>query len=195
MLDPETRYLAVLGYPIKQSLSPLIQNHWFKQQKLNCAYLALEVAQKNLKLAIDSLKAFKFVGFNLTAPHKTEIIQYLDYVDKPAKTIGSVNTVAIREGKLYGYNTDYSGLEADLKYKNVNLKNKNIFIYGAGGVSRSVIYICKHLGAKNIFLANRTHKNALALADKFHIQPITQDEAANYLEKSDVIFNASVCVL
>jgi shikimate dehydrogenase len=195
MLDPETKYYAVLGYPIKQSLSPLIQNHWFKQQKLNSAYLALEVQPKNLKEAIDALKMFGFQGFNLTVPHKTEVMQYLDFIDKPAKAIGGVNTVAIREGKLYGYNTDYSGLEEDLKHKNIHIKGKNIFIYGAGGASRAVIYTCKHLGAKNIYLANRTYKNAVSLAEKFHVHPITQEESAAHLEKSNVIFNASACGL
>jgi shikimate dehydrogenase len=195
MLDPETKYLAVLGYPIKQSLSPLIQNYWFKQQKMNCAYLALEVLPKNLKNIAESLKLLGFVGFNLTIPHKTEIIPYLDFVDKPARAIGGVNTVAIKDGKLYGYNTDYSGLEADLKSKNVNIKGKNVFIYGAGGASRSIIYVCKHNGAKNIFLANRTYKNAVALAKKFHIQPVTQDQTVDYLAKADLIFNASSCGL
>ncbi|MDR2772352.1 MAG: shikimate dehydrogenase [Elusimicrobiota bacterium] len=195
MLNPETKYLAVLGSPIKQSLSPLIQNYWFKQQKLNCAYLSFEVAPKNLKSVIDSLKMLGFVGFNLTVPHKTEIMQYLDFIDKPAKAIGGVNTVAIREGKFYGYNTDYSGLEADLASKNIGIKNKNVFIYGAGGASRAVIYTCKHGGAKNIFLANRTYKNAVTLAKKFHIQPITQDETDDYLAKADIIFNASLCGL
>ena len=195
MLDPETKYFAVLGYPIKQSLSPLIQNYWFKQHKLNYAYLGLEVHPKNLKTIIESLKIMGFLGFNLTVPHKMEIMRYLHYVDKPAKAIGSVNTVSIKEGKLYGYNTDYTGLEADLKQKNLSVNGKSIFIYGAGGASRAVIYLCKHLGAKNIYLANRTYKNTLAVAKKFHIQPITQDEANKYLEKADIIFNTSACGL
>ncbi|MDR2860755.1 MAG: shikimate dehydrogenase [Elusimicrobiota bacterium] len=195
ILDPETKYFAVLGSPIKQSLSPLIQNHWFKQHKLNCAYLALEVNPKNLKMAVEALKSFGFLGFNLTVPLKTEILPYLNYIDKPAKAIGGVNTVAIRDGKLYGYNTDYSGLEADLASRNVSIKGKSVFIYGAGGASRAVIYTCKHQGAKNIYLANRTYKNAVAIAEKFHIQAIKQDETADYLEKAELIFNASSCGL
>ncbi|MDR2709485.1 MAG: shikimate dehydrogenase [Elusimicrobiota bacterium] len=194
-LDPQTKYLAVLGSPIKQTLSPLIQNHWFKQNKMNCAYLALEVASKDLKVAVEALRAFNFVGFNLTVPLKTEVLPYLNFIDKAAKTIGGVNTVAVRDGKLYGYNTDYLGLDADLKSKNILAKGKNVFIYGAGGAARSVIYVCRKQGAKNIFIANRTYKKAANLANKFHIQAIDRNETERYLESSDIIFNASSCGL
>lgn len=193
MLNTETKLFAVLGYPIKHSFSPVMQNKWFEKEKYNCAYLSFEIQPGNLKKALDSFKMLGFYGLNITIPHKTEVIKYLDYSDKAAKSIGSANTIAIRNGKLYGYNTDHSGFSADLITKGVKVRNKTVFIYGAGGASRAVIYAVKNAEAKKIYITNRTYKKAEKLAKHFRIESVQEENAAEIMSKADLIINTSAC--
>ncbi|MDR2425682.1 MAG: shikimate dehydrogenase [Endomicrobium sp.] len=192
-LNVETKLFAILGYPIKHSFSPLMQNAWFEQEKLNCAYMSFETDPKNLKKTLEALKILGFCGINITIPHKTAVMEFLDYTDKASKRIGSVNTIAIKNGKLYGYNTDYSGFVSDLISKNIKIKGKTIFIFGAGGAARAIIYSVKSSGAKMIYLANRTHKTALSLAGEFEIEAPRKDKIIEKAAQSDLIINASSC--
>jgi shikimate dehydrogenase len=100
MLNTKTKLFAILGYPLKDSFSPIIQNKWFEKEHSNCAYLAFESKDCELKCTIESLKKLKFNGFNITVPHKTEALKYVDVIDKSAKKIGSINTVLIKKNKL-----------------------------------------------------------------------------------------------
>lgn len=192
-LNIETGLFAILGYPIKHSFSPLMQNAWFKKEKLNCIYLPFETDPENLKKTVGALKILGFKGINVTIPHKSAVIKYLDYADTAAKAIGSVNTIAVKNGKLYGYNTDYSGFASDLILKNVKVKGKNVFIFGAGGGARAVIYSVKNSGAKNIYLANRTYAKAVCLAKEFGIKAAGFTEASDIAADADLIVNASAC--
>lgn len=170
-----------------------MQNAWFEKEKFNCAYIPFEVDPKNLKKAIDALKILGFIGINVTIPHKTAVMKFLDYTDKAAKLIGSVNTIVLKNGKLYGYNTDYSGFSSDLISKNEKVKGKTVFIFGAGGGARAIIYSVKNSGAKQIYIANRTHKNAVKLAKEFKVEALTMDEVSGKLAEADLIINASAC--
>ena len=88
----KTKNLGVIGYPIKHSLSPVIQNVAIKKADLDYVYIAMPIAPENLKTAVDGLKALDFVGFNVTIPHKVNIMQYLDEIDDVARLMGAVNT-------------------------------------------------------------------------------------------------------
>lgn len=193
MLNTKTKLFSIIGYPVKHSFSPHMHNAWFDKEKFNCAYLSFETAPENLKKTVDALKILGFYGINVTVPHKTSMMKYLDYADRAAKAIGGVNTVTIKNGKLYGYNTDHSGFSADLAAKNVNPKNKNILVYGAGGASRAVIYALKHSGAKKIYISNRTCEKAELLAKYFKIESIDNAKLPELLPKIDVLINASSC--
>ena len=105
----KTKNLGVIGYPIKHSLSPVIQNTAIQEAGIDYAYIAMPIAPEDLEKAVIGLKALNFTGFNVTIPHKVNIMQYLDEIDEMAKLIGAVNTVHIKDGKLYGYNTDAIG--------------------------------------------------------------------------------------
>ncbi|AKL98606.1 shikimate dehydrogenase [Endomicrobium proavitum] len=193
MLNTQTKLYAVLGFPIKHSFSPQMHNAWFERENLNCAYLSFETSPQNFKKTVSALKTLGFYGFNITIPHKTAIMQLVDFTDKAAKLIGAVNTVALKNGKLYGYNTDYSGFLADLLSNDIKIKNKNILIYGAGGAAKAVAYALSLSGAKNVFITNRTHKTAEKLADIFKIKAIAAANIQNALTDADLIVNASAC--
>ncbi|GHT40023.1 shikimate dehydrogenase [Endomicrobiia bacterium] len=193
MLNTETKLFAILGCPVKHSLSPQMQNKWFERERLNCAYLAFEPDMLNLKKTIESLKILKFSGFNVTVPHKVTVMKYVDAIDKSAKKIGSINTVAVKNSKLCGYNTDYLGFICDLDSKKVNLKNKNVLIIGSGGAARAIAYALKTVKAKNIYVANRTLAKAEYLAKTFKIKSVDMSKVADILLKIDLLVNSSSC--
>ncbi|MCL2485505.1 MAG: shikimate dehydrogenase [Endomicrobia bacterium] len=191
MLNNDTKLFAILGFPIKHSFSPQMQNAWFADNKLNCAYISFETKPEKLKQTVEALKLLEFCGINVTIPHKTEIIKYLDFIDPSAKAIGSVNTINIKKGKLYGYNTDHSGLKADLISKGVETKYKKVFVFGAGGAARAVLYAVKD--AKEIYISNRTFKSAQKLAKEFKVKAVTLPEIPQTIKNIDLIINASAC--
>lgn len=193
MVNTKTKLFSIIGYPVKHSFSPQMQNAWFADEKLNCAYLSFKVDPKNLKKVIDAFKILGFYGINVTIPHKTTVMKYLDSADKAAKAIGGVNTISIKNGKLYGYNTDHSGFSADLLSKKIILKNKKILVYGAGGGSRAVIYALKHSGTQKIYIANRTKSKAQKLAKHFKIESIDTSKIKELLPEIDILVNTSSC--
>lgn len=95
-------------------------------------------------------------GYNVTVPYKKDIIPYLDKVDKSAKEIGAVNTVVIKNGKKYGYNTDFLGMKYMLARAEITLKDKVVMILGSGGTSLTAKAVAKDLGAKEIVVVSRS---------------------------------------
>lgn len=138
-LTGKTKNLAVLGYPIAHSLSPAIQNAAIRQAGLDYVYIALPVKPENLATAISGLRAMDFRGFNVTIPHKTNIIKYLDDIDATAESVGAVNTVVNDDGKLVGYNTDVYGFMRNLREAGFDPKNKNAIVLGAGGAAKAAV--------------------------------------------------------
>jgi shikimate dehydrogenase len=193
MLNTETKLFAILGCPVKHSFSPQIQNKWFEKENLNCIYLAFEPKPEDLKKTMESLKLLGFQGINITIPHKIEVMKYVDFTEKAAKKIGSVNTIVFKGGKLYGYNTDHLGFSQDLIAKNVRLKNKNVLVIGAGGGARAIVYALKESKAKNIYIANRTFENAEQLAEMFKIKAVDINNAGEVLPDVDMLVNTSAC--
>ncbi|MDR0820313.1 MAG: shikimate dehydrogenase [Endomicrobium sp.] len=193
MLNTETKLFAILGYPVKHSFSPQMQNKWFEKENLNCVYLAFEPKPEDLKKTVESLKLLGFQGVNITIPHKIEVMKYVDSIDKSAKKIGSVNTIAFKGGKLYGYNTDHLGFSQDLTAKKVSLKNKNVLVIGAGGGARAIVYALKESKAKNIYIANRTLKNAEQIVKMFKIKAVDINKIGEVLSEADLLVNTSAC--
>ena len=103
-----------------------------------------------------------FKGINVTIPYKETVIPYLDHIDEAAKEIGAVNTIVGRDGKLFGYNTDFYGLKDLILHAGIDLKGKKVLILGTGGTSKTARYVCKDLGAGKIIVVSRNHKNAEA---------------------------------
>ncbi len=112
------------------------------------------------EIAKDNLDAFMkekdFLGINVTIPYKSAVIPYLDYIDGNAKKIGAVNTVVNREGKLYGYNTDFGGMKALIENAGFCLTNSKVLILGSGGTSKTANAVAESLGAKEIITVSRS---------------------------------------
>lgn len=191
----DTKLLGIFGNPVSHSLSPIMHNDWFAKYKLNCLYLAFDVLPKNLKSAVESIRTLNILGVNVTVPHKIEVMKYIDNVDNAAKTIGSVNAIVNKKGKLHGYNTDWQGFITDLKSKNINLKNKTILVVGAGGAAKAILYALTKLKVKHVYLTSRTFDKAKLVAKKYkNISVIDINKvSASFLKDTDCLVNCSTC--
>ncbi|MDR3111830.1 MAG: shikimate dehydrogenase [Elusimicrobiota bacterium] len=193
MINTSTKFLAILGNPVSHSFSPQMHNIWFARENLNFAYLAFAPSQNNLKKTVQSLKILGFYGANITVPYKVSIMKELKFIDKAAKKIGSVNTLKFKDGKLYGYNTDYLGLLKDWEDKKINFSDQNVLVVGAGGAAKAVIYALKIKKPKNIFITNRTLSKAASLAGIFKIKVLPVDKVESSFSNVDILINASSC--
>ena len=119
-----------------------------------------KIKENEVEEIIKQLKEEKINGINVTVPYKKSVIPFVDELTSSANVTKSVNTVFKRNNKIIGENTDIGGFEQGLKHINYNVKNKKIFILGAGGVVPSIIIALKKLGASKIILSNRTKEKA-----------------------------------
>ena len=104
-----SKTFAVIGDPIDHSLSPNIHSAAFRELNVDCSYIAYRIQKGELEEGVESLKKIKIDGFNVTIPHKIEMMKYLDKLDESCSIIGAVNTVTNDNGILKGYNTDMDG--------------------------------------------------------------------------------------
>ena len=156
---------AVIGDPIDHSLSPNIHNAAFRHLKLDHTYIAYKIPAGELSAGIEALKAIKIAGFNVTIPHKIEMMKFLDEMDTTCKVIGAVNTVLNEDGKLKGYNTDMIGFLDPIKKKNLTIKDSQVLLLGAGGAARAIVTAMVKEKAGKITIVNRTLENANKLAE------------------------------
>jgi shikimate dehydrogenase len=133
---------------------------------LNYVYTAFHVEPGDLAAAIQGMRTLQICGLNVTVPHKLAVMQYLDEISEEARVIGAVNTIANRDGRLYGHNTDAYGVMESLKQQGglVTLPAK-VGLLGAGGAARAVLYgLLQHDEVEEVLLYNRTIEKAEALA-------------------------------
>ena len=187
---------AVIGDPIDHSLSPTIHNAAYRELEMDCTYIAYRVVQGELAIGIESLKKIKISGFNVTIPHKVEMMKYLDNLDDNCKKIGAVNTVLNDDGILRGFNTDMDGFLEPLKRKDIEIKNKKILLLGAGGAARAIVAGFQKEGADEIIIVNRTKENGDELAEfsekiGLHARSKCIEEMDVLDSKFDFIVNAS----
>jgi shikimate dehydrogenase len=160
-----TNTYAVIGDPIDHSLSPNIHNAAFRSLNLDSTYIAYRIPKGDLAAGIESLKAIKIAGFNVTIPHKIEMIKYLDVLDENCNLIGAVNTVSNDDGVLKGYNTDMIGFLDPIKKRNLTIKDTQVILLGAGGAARAIVAAMVKEKAGKITIVNRTMENAIKLAE------------------------------
>jgi len=163
-VNGKTTLFAVLGDPIEHSASPLMHNTGFKALNLNHIYVPFHVKSNQLETAVKGLKALNVGGFNVTVPHKENILPLLDEVDPYAQAIGAVNTVVNLNGTLKGYNTDGEGLLLSLHHEiKQNPSQKNIVILGAGGSAKAIAHALAKHSVKTLTVVNRTLEKASEL--------------------------------
>ncbi len=159
-LDAHTVLYAVLGSPVRHSLSPAIHNAAFEATGWNGVYLAFETA--DLPGALAGARALSFGGLSVTLPFKSAVIPLLDRLDPLAETIGAVNTIRNEGGKLVGYNTDGLGALRALEAV-TDLSGKRCLLVGAGGAARAIGHVLRRRGLE-IVVANRSAERGKSLA-------------------------------
>ena len=178
----------VIGNPIQHSLSPKLHNYWFKRNDIDAVYDKKEINEKDIKSIISELKNEKINGINVTIPFKKVVIPFMDELSPEANESQSVNTIYSQNGKLIGHNTDISGFELGIKYSKYDVKDKKVFILGAGGVVSSIITALKRMGAAKIIISNRTKSKAEDLKNIFNeLEIVDWGETPNF----DMIINAT----
>ena len=160
------KYL-VIGNPIEHSLSPKLHNHWIKKNNIDAIYDKKQLNEGDIEGIISEVRNEKINGINVTVPFKKLVISFIDELSVEANEAQSVNTIYKENNKIVGHNTDISGFELALRGKSYDIKNKKIFILGAGGVTSSIILALKKMGASKVILSNRTKKKAEELKKTF----------------------------
>jgi 3-dehydroquinate dehydratase/shikimate dehydrogenase len=187
-LNAETRIFGVAGNPITHSLSPLMHNTAFQHEKVDAVLLPLKA--KTAADLIALMIELPMSGAAITMPLKLEVLPHLDHIDPLAQRIGAVNTLRVSaDGKLSGYNTDVFGVVNPLAQR-IQLKGARIAVLGAGGAARAAVFGLVDAGAE-VFVINRTHESALALARAAKAKALKQDQLAKH--RFDAIINSTPC--
>ena len=155
---------ACLGDPVDGNPTGVMEEAAFAAKDLNWRYLTIRVKKGDLAPAFSGLQAMGFRGFNLTMPHKLDIIPMLDELTEAARIIGAVNTVMQRDGRWIGENTDGKGFVTALKLAGVEPAGKDFTILGAGGAARAISVECALAGARSITIINRNETRGSELA-------------------------------
>jgi len=212
-ISATTRYCAVYGQPIKHSASPAMQNAGMAALGLNWRYLAFEVAPASLRNAIAGAMAMKFVGLNLTVPHKLLALDLVDTLDDSARTWGAVNTIRFEaqddagqwrplveypevipdQLRSHGFNTDADAITRSLTEDlSCSVANARVLLLGAGGAGRTAALKLASEGVRELFLVNRTQSKADELATEIQGRFPAVTVATRYPQGTvDLVLNAT----
>ena len=152
---------GLIGEKLGHSFSKEVHNKLFDYD-----YELKEIPQNELDLF---LKQRAFKAINVTIPYKEKVIPYLDFISDIAKEIGAVNTVVNKNGKLYGYNTDFWGLKSLIQKSGISLKDKKVLILGSGGTSKTAFAVANSLGAKEVLQVSRNKKDGFITYEDIYI--------------------------
>lgn len=153
--------IAILGQPIKHTLSPKMHNYWLKELRINGKYEAIKTSVRDLGKTIKKLNKHGYKGVNLTIPLKEEALKYLDRKDKVVSITGAANVLIFsNQGQIEGKNTDVYGFKKSLINLVKNKKRETAIVIGGGGAARAVLCVLIQMKYKKIILCNRTRKKA-----------------------------------
>jgi shikimate dehydrogenase len=158
-----TRVAAVIGEPIRHSLSPVIFNAAFAALDLDWVFAAFEVPEGGARAAVDAMRALGLAGLSVTMPHKSAVAAAVDRLTPVAQALGAVNSVVARGGRLLGDSTDGPGLlDALAADEGFDPAGRRCLVVGAGGAGRAVVRALAEAGASEVVVANRTRSRAEA---------------------------------
>ncbi len=165
-VSPQTRVAALVGSPVRHSLSPAMHNAAFDALGLDWIFVAHEVGLDAAEAAFNGLRALGISGVSVTMPLKAAAFEAVDSCSDSAQRLGAVNCVSLSEGRMVGHNTDgegfLRGLSDDLS---LEVADKRVAVVGAGGAARAVLYALGEAKAADIVVINRTESRAAAAAE------------------------------
>jgi shikimate dehydrogenase len=188
-LSGHTRLAAVIGDPVRHSLSPAIHNAAFRARGLDWVFLALPVATGDVPRALAGMRALGIDGLSVTMPHKQAVAAGVDELDADAAALEAVNCVWRDGERLGGCNTDGPGFVASLADAGFSPKDRRCVVLGAGGAARAVVLALARAGAAEVAVVNRTREKAeAAVTLAGHIGRVAPVEA---VDEADLIVNAT----
>lgn len=198
-IDVDTKLCAVIGHPVRHSLSPTIHNAGFQSLGLNFVYLAFDIT--DVESCLKGMRAMdNFRGISVTIPHKEAVIPFLDEIDPVAHKIGSVNTITHEGDKLIGTITDGTGTLNAFIRAGVELSNRKILFLGAGGAVRAVAFtFAEKVEPKQITILGRTPSRLERLIDdlkraypqvEFH-GGYLHENFSNYVSSHEIIIQGT----
>lgn len=202
MIDGKTQLYGFFAHPAQHSLSPLMYNTTFAEQKINAVYLAFDFTA-DLATAVTSMRTLNFGGANLSMPFKAQVIPLLDEIAPEAKLIGAVNTIVNQNGRLIGHSTDGPGFFAGLAQQGQTFQNAHLTILGAGGAGLAIIAAAGQAGVTAIDVFKRRNATYASVAAKLtEIGAATKvtirlhdyaatNELTAALKSSDLLVNAT----
>jgi shikimate dehydrogenase len=190
MTSGETTLAAVIGSPVRHSLSPTIHNAAFATLGLDWLYVAFEVEPGDAAGAVAAMRTLGLGGMSVTMPHKVDVIDGLDRLDPAAERLGAVNCIAWDDHELVGHNTDGAGF-VDGLVDDLGLSplGHSFGVIGAGGAARAVIAALGQAGADEVVVVNRSAERAAVAASL--AGEVGRVAAAEALGEVDVIVNAT----
>lgn len=193
--------LAVIGDPIGHSRSPQMHNPALQACGIEAQYIRVQVPVGHVAEAFRQFAACGFLGVNITIPHKFEALDAVDVLDPLARQLGAVNTLAIRDGKLHGYNSDGPGFLRSVKEAfDADIRDLRVLILGAGGGAGRAVAVQSGLsGCQKLLLVNRSQGKAEAVAGEIRalgcagamVVPWDDDALREALANIDLIVNAT----
>jgi len=183
--------ICVIGDPIAHSLSPIIQNAMLKSLGLPKLYTALQVSSDNLSSWITKARS-AYSGFNITMPHKSAIVPMMDFLSQDSKLNRAVNAVSVRDGLLYGFNTDGQGFALALSDCGVDVQGLDAVLLGAGGAARAIAIKLALCGAERVSLCCRNPKKVQGLLPDFSsIDIVPWNDIFNRVSTCDLLVNCT----
>lgn len=199
MITVNTKIIALLGMPLKQSFAAEMQNAVYAHYGLDYEYIPIETTQENLEAIFECAKRINFGGLAVTKPNKEAAVQYMDELDPLAEKMGSINTVVkLDGGKLKGYNTDGYGATQSMLNSGIDIPASAFFVWGAGGTGKSVCFALAQAGAKKLWICSRSEKCELLAADinekfgkeiAFAVRTAEGQKVLSGVAESDVLVN------
>ncbi|MEI6496224.1 MAG: shikimate dehydrogenase [Actinomycetota bacterium] len=189
-IDGATVVAAVIGSPVRHSLSPALHNAAFAAAGVNWVYAAFDVAAGQAGQALAAMRNLGLGGLSVTMPHKHDVAQLVDALDPAAAALASVNTVVrAGDGTLVGYSTDGAGFVASLAESGVQVQQKRVVVLGAGGAARAVVDALARAGAGEVAVVNRTAAAAAMAASL--AGPVGRVGSEADVALADVVVNAT----
>lgn len=198
-IDLDTKLVFSLGYPLRQSYAQYIHNYLFENEQMNYYYIRIEVKPARLGQLIGGLRCMNLAGLSVTKPDKVEVVQYLDELDESVDILGACNTVACRDGKLIGYNTDGCGFTAAIANE-VNINNGCFLSFGAGGAGRACCIQLAEQGAGRIAISDPNEEAAAEVVERINrrhcgvaelVHQGDRDHLRDVLRSADLVANMS----
>jgi len=198
-IQGNTSLYGIIGHPVTHSLSPIFQQRFIAQKKVNAAYVPFPVEEeKQLSLVLQGLRHAGIQGLNVTVPYKEHAFK-LSQPDQDATQIGAVNTLYPSPEGWRSSNTDWQGVKAVIENKEWHIEGSHVLLFGAGGTARAMVHALSLLGIRKLSICNRTMQRAEQLEAHIHqqypqlkVQTVAWNQTAlNIMSECRLLINSS----